>query len=102
MMNKAEISRTLIAHQQELTQYGVKSLVLFGSVARNEEKPTSDVDLLVEFRVSPGAFAFIRLNRYLEKLLHRKVDLVTKKALHSQLRNKILKEAIYAYQGVDV
>lgn len=101
-MNTEDITRTLLAHQQELTQYSVRSLALFGSIARNEAKLTSDVDLLVEFGVSPGVFAFIRLNHFLEKLLHRKVDLVTKKALHPHLRNKILKEAIYAYQRMDV
>jgi predicted nucleotidyltransferase len=72
---------------------------VFGSVARGEARSKSDVDLLVEFDpVSKriGLLAFVRLRHRLEELLERHVDLVTPKALKRQLRDQVLKEAIYA------
>ncbi|WP_448540960.1 nucleotidyltransferase family protein, partial [Roseiflexus sp.] len=48
-MKKEEVIRRLTDHRQELAQFGIKSLALFGSVVRDEARPTSDVDLLVEF-----------------------------------------------------
>ncbi len=61
---------TLKQKKAELTnQFGVKSLLLFGSVARNEGTATSDVDLLVEFNRPVGYFGLFALQDYLEKLL---------------------------------
>jgi predicted nucleotidyltransferase len=48
-MRRDEALAILTAHQEELKEYGVKSLAIFGSVARDEARPDSDVDLLVEF-----------------------------------------------------
>jgi predicted nucleotidyltransferase len=85
-------------HSEELDQFGVKSLALFGSVARNEHGPGSDVDILVEFDSTKhvGLLAFIRLQHRLEEILGTPVDLATQKALKRQLRDRILKEAVYA------
>jgi len=58
--------------------------------------PESDVDILVEFAKPIGLFEFVRLKIYLEKLLQRKVDLVTPDALKERMREQILKEAIRA------
>ena len=63
--------------------HGVASLTLFGSVARDEARPDSDVDLLVEFQQPVGAFAFLALKERLEQVLGRRVALVTPRALEA-------------------
>jgi predicted nucleotidyltransferase len=95
-MKRDEILHLLAAHQQELTRFAVKSLAIFGSVARDEAWPDSDVDILVEFNKPVGLFEFVRLKDYLETLLDCPVDLVTPDALKEQLRERILKEAVHA------
>ena len=95
IMKQKQVLQCLIKDQQTLRQYGVKSLSLFGSMARKEEKESSDVDLLVTFNQSPGLFAFMDLKDHLQNILGARVDLVTKGALHPQLRQKILKESIH-------
>jgi len=98
-MNKEQILNILNKHYDELKNFGVKSLALFGSVARGEENINSDTDLLVEFDPSYdriGLIAFMRLRYHLEELLGTRVDLVTPNALKRQLKARILKEAIYA------
>ena len=81
-------------HQSDLDQFSVKSLAVFGSVARGEATEYSDIDLLVEFTQTIGLFEFIKLKNYLETLIGSKVDLVTPDALHPALRDSILEEAI--------
>lgn len=93
-MGSKEIIECLTAQKIQLETYGVSSLAVFGSVARGEERPNSDVDLLVEFSQTNGIFEFIRLKTYLEELLGRPVDLVTPDALKPQLRERILRESI--------
>lgn len=76
-------------------KYNVKQLGVFGSVARGDNTRSSDVDVLVEFSQPVGFFKFIELEDYLSKILGIKVDLVTKKALKSAIREEILKEVVY-------
>jgi hypothetical protein len=95
-MNRAQIIQTLSEHKGELDAFGVRSLSLFGSVARGEERPDSDIDILVEFKRVGGLFEFVRLKNYLEKTLGQPVDLVTPDALKPQLREKILRESVHA------
>ncbi len=71
----------------------IKRVRVFGSVARGEDTPESDVDLLVEFAKPTGLFGYCNIQRRLGELLGRKVDLVTEEALHPALRDKILSEA---------
>jgi len=75
---------------------GVASLAVFGSAARDEARPESDVDLLVEFSQPVGLFELVAVKEYLEELLGLPVDLVTRDSLKQQLRERILKEAIPA------
>ena len=95
-MNRAQIIQRLSEHKGELDAFGVRSLSLFGSVARGEERPGSDIDILVEFERVGGLFEFVRLKNYLEKTLGQPVDLVTPDALKPQLREKILQESVHA------
>ena len=76
-------------------QFGVKSLSLFGSVARNEATTASDIDLLVEFNRPVGYFGLFALQDYLEELLGCRVDLGTPDSLKSHIRDRVLGEAIH-------
>jgi predicted nucleotidyltransferase len=94
-MKRTEVLAILNTHHAEIQAYGVKSLSLFGSVARDTAQDTSDVDLLVEFSQPTGLFKFIALQQYLESLLQCKVDLGTPKSLKARLKPQVLKEAIH-------
>lgn len=74
--------------------FAVGSLALFGSVARNEARPDSDVDLLVEFARPIGLLHLAKTAVFLEELLGRPVDLVLRRALLPELRAGILAEAV--------
>ncbi len=99
-MRREEALTTLSAQMASLARFGVKSLALFGSVARDEARPDSDVDLLVEFDRPVGMFTFIEVKEYLEGALGRRVDLVSRNGLKWQLRDRILEEAVSVPEGV--
>ena len=88
--------KILSDHQSEFIKFKVKTLFVFGSVARDQARVDSDIDLLVEFSEPVGIFEFLDLKEYLESILKARVDLATKQALKKQLRDQILKEAIRA------
>lgn len=75
------------------SDFGVAALYVFGSVARGEATPASDVDLLVEFDGRPSFAKFMDLKALLEDALGARVDLVTRPALREQLRPQIEAEA---------
>lgn len=94
-MKRDEVISFLSSHRQELEEsFGVKSLALFGSVARDEAGPESDVDILVEFRKTPGLTEYMRLKFWLEDCLGRSVDLVMKGALKPWAEPVVEAEAI--------
>jgi hypothetical protein len=95
-MTRSKVLDILGSHAAEIREFGVRTLSIFGSVARDEAAEASDVDLLVEFDKPVGLFAFVRLRRYLEEILGVRVDLVTPDALREQLRERVLKEAVRA------
>ena len=96
-VTRQEALDTLEANRSQLRQMGVKSLSLFGSLARDEATDHSDVDLLVEFDRPIGLFQFIRVQHYLQEVLGvDRVDLVMLDALHEELRDDILRDAIRA------
>jgi len=87
----------LQAHRADLDRFHVKSIALFGSVARDEARPDSDIDLLVEFDESPvSLFDFVALHDFLEQLFARKVDLVQRGTVKRQLRERVYGEAIHS------
>lgn len=96
-MRRQEALTILVSHQNTLKDFGVKSLLLFGSVARDEARTDSDVDLLVEFERPIGLFTFVRLKRYLEEILESSVDLGTPDSLKPYLREPVYREAIRAF-----
>lgn len=97
-MRRDEVLRILREHRDEIAAFGVRGLHIFGSVARDEATPESDVDILVDFdpEASIGLFKYLRLQRYLATLLGRKVDLVTREAIRPQLAKYIYQDLIDA------
>lgn len=98
-MTRDEALRRLSDSRPELERlFGVHTIAIFGSVARGDDRPDSDVDVLVEFLrdAHVGLFGFVRLQHHLESILGRKVDLVTPDALRPQFRERILKELVRA------
>ncbi len=93
-----EIKEILEKHKEELhLKYKVREIGVFGSFVRGEQKKRSDIDILVEFDEEniPGLLKFIEMERYLEKLLRKKVDLVRKGGIRPEIRDIILKEVVY-------
>ncbi len=103
-MRRQEVIQILNRHRDELAQdYGVKTLALFGSVAREEATDSSDVDLLVEFDDRPvGLFHLIGTEQYLVQLLAVEVDLVLRKSVIPELKENILGEALDVFQAEEV
>ena len=95
LLKRDDVVSKLREHNQELSQrYGIGSLFLFGSVARDEARADSDADLLVEFRQPVGLFEFIELQQRIESILGCDVDLGTKRSLKSHLNDQVFQEAI--------
>lgn len=94
-MSREEMINLLSKHRSELRRAGVRSLACFGSVARNEARADSDIDFLVEFTGTPDFARYMDLKFYLEDLLGKPVDLVTRKALRPQLRAHVEREAVH-------
>lgn len=76
-------------------KYGIVDLSLFGSVARNEAGPESDVDVLVTFGSGADLLDLVNLGFALEELLGRKVDLATPDALRSRARPSIARDLVH-------
>jgi hypothetical protein len=96
-MKRDEVLAIIAAHREQLQKMGVKSLDLFGSVARDEARPDSDVDFLVEFNRAVGLFEFIEVRLYLQDILGCSVDMGTEDALREHLREPVLKDVIRAF-----
>ena len=97
-MKNTEIIRLLRQHRDELRKrFGVKSLAVFGSVARGEAGPESDVDIVVEFdpQAYVDLFKMVELREFLEKVLGCPVDVVTLDGLRPWMRNRVQREAIH-------
>lgn len=75
-------------------KFFVDKIGYFGSFANGEQTEESDLDILVEFS-KPVGWEFFTLERFLEESLRLKVDLVTKKAIKTQLKNRIINQVVY-------
>ena len=76
-------------------EFNVKEIGIFGSLVRNENKKSSDIDVLVDFSRPIGLFEFMDLEEYLSKVLSGRIDLVSKGALKGHIGERILKEVVY-------
>ena len=77
--------------------YKVKEIGLFGSVVRNEYKTGSDIDFLVEFEKGADLFDLASLGIYFEDEFVSKVDIISKRAVRDELKNRIFSEVVYAH-----
>lgn len=94
-MSSDEIIQQLASCRQKLAEFHVKSLAVFGSVARGEARPDSDIDVLVEFD-GPARFdSYMDLKLFLEELLGRPVDLLTRNGVRPELRPYVEREAVH-------
>ena len=93
-----EIKEILKEHKEEVSRkYKVSEIGIFGSFVRGEQKKRSDLDILVEFDEEniPSLLKLIEMERYLQRLLRKKVDLVMKSSIRPELKDIILKEVVY-------
>lgn len=91
-----EIKEILTKHKEEVQQeYKVRELGIFGSFVRGEQKKRSDIDILVEYSELPDLLKLIELENRLQKLLKRKVDLIEKSGIRTELKEIILNEVVY-------
>jgi len=95
-VDKQVVIKRLSSCMGEIRQrFSVRTLAIFGSIARDEAVDDSDVDVLVVFDCKAGFDLFMDLRFYLEELLGREVDLVTDKALRPQVHRAIEQELIH-------
>ena len=92
-MTKEDINRLLFSNREILKKYRVKSISLFGSYVRNEQKEESDIDFLVDFQEGATLFDFVELQDSLSELLAKKVSIVSRRGLSKYIGPYILKEA---------
>jgi uncharacterized protein len=85
---------TILREQMVRSRFGIKSLFLFGSVARNEATQESDLDFVVDFDGMITFDRYMDLKIFLEDLFGKKIDLAIEDTLKPQIRQKILEEAI--------
>lgn len=88
-MTREEIQNTI---KNYLAQFPISKVGIFGSFARNEDRPDSDIDILVTFEEPISLFTLVRIHRELSELLNRKVDIVSEKYLHPRMKEAIEKD----------
>ncbi len=93
-MSRDEIIATLRANRAKFDELKVKSLAIFGSVARGDDCPDSDLDVLVEFEGMATFDSYFDLKEYLEELFGRQIDLVTQTGLKPRVRPYVEKDLI--------
>lgn len=98
-MERDEVLDVISTRADELRRFGVRSLALFGSVARGEARGNSDVDFLVEFEGRPTFDGYVGLLCFLEDLLSCPVDLVTREGIKPGFLPRIEKDALYVVAG---
>jgi len=99
MKNLQEVIETIKEHYPYLkTNFGLKKIGVFGSVAQNTNNPKSDIDLVVEFE-QPLGFRFVEFVQYMEKILQSKVDVLTVDGIKNirvkRVASRIQKEIVY-------
>jgi predicted nucleotidyltransferase len=94
-MKRAQVLAILREEKPSLQrEFGVRSLALFGSAARDELSPDSDIDILVEFEGAGTSRSYFGTQYRLEEVFGRPVDLVTRRALRQEIRQYVERDLI--------
>ena len=97
-MNRAEVIRVLKRHEAELKKLGVEHLFLFGSVARDDAKDDSDIDLFFDHEKGRlGLYELMDVKERAQEILGRPTDIMTRASLHPVLRERIEETALRVF-----
>ncbi len=98
-MNKRDAIKVLRRHEADLRARGIIHAALFGSVARDQARPDSDIDIMIEFapNASLDIFAYVELKDFIGSLFPGPVDVVNKAALKPHVRPPATADSIYAF-----
>ena len=98
-MDRSHVIATLQANQAALQQLGVRHAALFGSVARGEARPGSDVDIMVDIdpEIGLGVFEYVGIVQALESLFSGRVDVSNRQAQKDHVRASAERDAVYAF-----
>lgn len=95
-MNRDEILEYIRQHKEELLQFGVEKIGLFGSYARGDNTVNSDIDILVKFGNTNSKFySYFNLKNYLQDSLHREIDLCREEDIRKEFKEEILRSVVY-------
>lgn len=93
-LSRDRVIHLLREHRAQMDQFGVRSISLFGSVARDEATESSDVDVLVDFGPEPTFNGYMGLKFFLEDMFGAKVDVVTPGTLHPRIERNAMEEFV--------
>lgn len=98
-MNRQAVIGILRQHADTLRSKGVRHAALFGSTARGDNRPDSDIDILVDIDPAAGVtiFDYVALKDYIASLFEERVDVVDREALKPYLRRPSVQDAVYAF-----
>jgi predicted nucleotidyltransferase len=99
MMNADQAVATLRRYENALKARGIRHAAVFGSVARGDNRPESDLDILVEFEpdADGSIYDYMRLKEYIAGLFEGPVDVIDRDALKPHLRTPSARDAVYAF-----
>jgi predicted nucleotidyltransferase len=98
-VTKEQVLDMLRAHERELRDRGVLHAALFGSLARGDSTPDSDIDILIELapNASVGVYEYVGIEQYLSDVLASRVDVANRKSLKAFVRPSAERDAVYAF-----
>ncbi|MFH0772082.1 MAG: nucleotidyltransferase domain-containing protein [Candidatus Omnitrophota bacterium] len=95
-MKKDEILKILVSLKDNVRrQYRAEIKGIFGSYVKGKAKKGSDIDILVDFNENADLFDLVDLSLFLERKLKQKVDIVPRESLRKEIRESVLREAVY-------
>jgi predicted nucleotidyltransferase len=98
-MKRDDILRTLKAAEADLRAQGVEHAALFGSIARGEDRPDSDIDIIVDLdpAMVTTVFDYVGIKDFIAALFDRRVDVVNREGLKALVRPSATADAVYAF-----